>query len=183
MAVPVILVPDGPMLVDERIEVKLENLMPFQNVTLRAEVSSQSGSTPVLFESYGHFISDIHGRVNLTKDASFGGTFKGVDGMGLFWSMMQAPGQRKGSRFVPWNITRPMAFKLALHDGHVMSERDASSVEEALMRLPNPIAEATVLRTYLSENVERYEISAGRLRGTLFLPKSQGRLPGTKIRF
>jgi len=44
--------------------------------------------------------------------------------------------------------------------------------------LPLPLANATILRTYLSDDVERREISDGNIRGTLFLPKGSRRFPG-----
>ena len=141
------------------------------------EVESQKKIAEV-FESYGHFISDMQGTVNAANDASFGGTYKGIDGMGLFWSMLQVPGQRKGIRFITRDVTRPMEFKVSLFDGHVMSDGKASSPKEATAKLPMPLANATILRTYLSENVERREISVGRMRGTLFVPKGIGRFPG-----
>ncbi|KAL7882862.1 hypothetical protein SRHO_G00005200 [Serrasalmus rhombeus] len=34
----------------------------------------------------------------VAKDASMGGTYKGVEAMGLMWSMQPVPGSRKGLR-------------------------------------------------------------------------------------
>ena len=174
---PMIIAPTRPVLVDKRIEIKVVNLRPFQNVTLRVDLMQTTGK-PIFYESYGHFISDMQGTVKVANDASFGGTYKGIDGMGLFWSMLPVPGQRKGVRFTTWDVTRSMEFKVSLFDGHVMSDGKASSPKEATAKLPMPLANATILRTYLSENVERHEISVGQMRGTLFVPKGNGRFPG-----
>ena len=174
---PMIISPTRPVLVDKRIEIKVVNLRPFQNITLRVDLMQTTGK-PIFYESYGHFISDMQGTVKVADDASFGGTYEGIDGMGLFWSMLPVPGQRKGVRFTTWDVTRPMEFKVSLFDGHVMSDGKATSPKEATAKLPMPLANATILRTYLSENVERHEISVGRMRGTLFVPKRNGRFPG-----
>ena len=180
MTIPVITVPQDPVLVDKRIDITVSNLRPFQNVTLRVHLLQNDGKQ-VCYESYGHFISDMHGTVKVANDASFGGTYKGTDGMGLFWSMLPVPGQRKGTRLITGDVTVPMLFRVSLFDGHVMSESKASSPKEAIAHLPIPLANATILRTYLSDDVERHEISFGRVRGTLFLPKGNRRFPGLLI--
>ena len=177
MAVPVLIVPEGPVLVDKRITIKVLNLRPFQHVTVRVHVT-QTDQTRMSYESYGHFISDAHGNVDIEKDASFGGTYKGVDGMGLFWSMLPVPGQRRGIRWTTRDVIRPMRFFVAVFEGHVMSNSKASNPNEAVAALPMPLANATILRTYLSDDVERREVSVGNIRGTLFLPKGRGRFPG-----
>ena len=177
MAVPLIIVPEGPVLVDKRITIKVLNLRPFQHVTVRVHVT-QTDQTRMRYESYGHFVSDAHGNVDIEKDASFGGTYKGVDGMGLFWSMLPVPGQRRGIRWTTRDVTRPMRFFVALFEGHVMSNSKASNPNEAIAALPMSLANATILRTYLSDDVERREVSVGNIRGTLFLPKGRGRFPG-----
>ncbi|XP_065072225.1 bile acid-CoA:amino acid N-acyltransferase-like [Rhopilema esculentum] len=172
---PEIIAPSGPVLVDQRIEIQVKNLRPFQHVTLRVELNSEK---PVFFESYGHYIADKDGELNLSRDSSFGGTYKGIDNMGLFWSMLVAPGQRKGARFITKDVTKMMEFRVFLFDGHVMSQSNAESMVQALEKLPKALAKTAILRTYLAENVERVEISVGRIRGTLFVPKGNRKFPG-----
>ena len=180
MAAPVIIAPKDPVLVDKRLDITVLNLRPFQCVTLRVHLLHNHGK-PVCYESYGHFVADRDGTVMVAKDASFGGTYKGIDGMGLFWSMLPAPGQRKGTRLIAGDVTVPMSFRVSLFDGHVMSESKASSPKEAIAHLPIPLANATILRTYLSYDVERHEISFRRVRGTLFVPKGNRRFPGLLV--
>ena len=176
-ALPTIVVPEGQVLVDIRIAIRILNLHSFQRVTVRVH-AAQTNGTAICFESYGHFIADISGNVDIAKDASFGGTYKGVDGMGLFWSMLPVPGQRKGIRWVTRDVTKPMHFFVAVFDGHVMSNEKAANPSEAVAALPLPLANATILRTYLSDDVERREINVRNIRGTLFLPKESRRFPG-----
>eukprot|EP00112_Aurelia_sp_Birch-Aquarium-sp1_P004401 Seg1498.1_Seg1498.2 transcript_id=Seg1498.1_Seg1498.2/GoldUCD/mRNA.D3Y31 product="Bile acid-CoA:amino acid N-acyltransferase" protein_id=Seg1498.1_Seg1498.2/GoldUCD/D3Y31 len=166
MAKPVIIATDKPVLVDQRIKITAINLAQFQYYTFRVEIKSQK---PEVFESYGQYIADSFGEIDLTRDASFGGTYKGVDGMGLFWSMVPAPYERKGSRFTAWDVATPLKFNVQLYSGHITSLENI---------LEEPLATKAILRTYLSENVERIEVAVGRLRGTLFVPKGNKRLPG-----
>ena len=177
MTLPIIVVPEGPILVDKRIAIRVLNLRPFQHVTVRVHVT-QTIQTKICYESYGHFISDADGNLDIARDASFGGTYKGIDGMGLFWSMMPIPGQRRGTRWTTRDVTRPMQFYVTVFDGHVLSNSKASTPHEAVEDLPLPLANATILRTYLSDDVERQEISDGNIRGTLFIPKGSRRFPG-----
>ncbi|XP_065072414.1 acyl-coenzyme A amino acid N-acyltransferase 2-like isoform X1 [Rhopilema esculentum] len=172
---PTIIAPNCPVLVDQRIQIKVKNLSPFQSVTLRVELNSDKSD---LFESYGHYIADRDGELNLSRDSSFGGTYKGIDNMGLFWSMLAVPGQRKGARFIAGDVTKPMEFRVFLFDRHVMSQGNADNPKQAVEKLPEPLAKTKILRTYLADHVERKEISVGRIRGTLFAPKGRRKLPG-----
>ncbi len=168
---PVIRAPEAPILVDKRFAISVEQLEPFQQCTLRAELRSEKNE---IFESYGHYIADSSGAVDLEKDSSFGGTYVGSDCMGLFWSMVPAPGQRQGLRYKARNLHVPMRFNLQLFDRHVQSKDDQDA---------NILACRTVLRTYLSPNVERTEVHAGRIRGALFVPKKKGKFPGISNSF
>ncbi|XP_065072203.1 bile acid-CoA:amino acid N-acyltransferase-like [Rhopilema esculentum] len=172
---PTIIAPKCPVLVDQRIQIKVKSLKPFQSVTLRVELNSDKSE---LFESYGHYIADKDGELNLSRDSSFGGTYKGIDNMGLFWSMLAVPGQRKGARFIAGDVTKPMEFRVFLFDRHVMSQGNADNPKQAVEKLPEPLAKTKILRTYLADHVERTEISVGRIRGTLFVPKGGRNLPG-----
>eukprot|EP00794_Sanderia_malayensis_P017002 gene17002-18715_t len=162
---PIIIASSRPVLVDERFAIVVQNLQQFQHVTLRVELRSEKNE---VYEALGHFIADSHGAVSLNKDPSFGGTYTGIDEMGLFWSLRPAPGQRRGLRYIPKNIDKPMKFKVELFDGHI----DSYPEEKTLL------ASTTVLRTYLAPWVEKKEINVGRLRGSLFFPKGEGRFPG-----
>ncbi len=163
---PIIRAPDGPVLMDQRFPMFIDHLEPFQRCTMRAELRSEKNE---IFESFGQFIADSSGRVNLEKDSSFGGTFVGCDCMGLFWSMLPAPGQRKGLRYTARNVQVPLKFHIQLLDGHVQSHDPADW---------KILASKTVLRTYLSPNVVRTEVHVGRIRGALFLPKGNRKYPG-----
>ncbi len=165
---PIIIAPDDAVLVDERLSVSIEHLEPLQLCTLRAELRSEKNE---IFESFGQFIANSSGEVHLEKDPSFEGTYAGSDCMGLFWSMVPAPGQRKGLRYTARKLHVPMEFNLQLFDGHTQLQ-DGEELNRKIL------ASKTVLRTYLAPNVERIEVHVGRIRGALFLPIKKGRFPG-----
>ena len=117
---PIIIAPDDAVLVDEKVSITIKHLQPLQRCTIRAELHSEKNE---IFESFGQFIANSSGEVNLEKDSSFGGTYVGSDGMGLFWSMVPAPGQRKGLRYTVRNLHTPMKFRLQLFDGHIQPHK------------------------------------------------------------
>ena len=172
-----IIAPAKRLLIDQRFSLKVTMLRPWQHATLRAELRTNKHA---VFESYGHFIADSQGQLDLRRDPSYGGTYKGIDDMGLFWSMIPAAGERKGLRYIPGNNEKPIEFKIELFHGHVENTEPASRNMKDGASDPRvkAIATTTVQRTYTAENVERIEIELGRIRGALFVPKGGGRYPG-----
>ena len=47
------------------------------------------------------FTSDKHGTVDLDTARPSGGSYQGVDGMGLFWSMNPSDGDPEAQSFIP----------------------------------------------------------------------------------
>lgn len=89
--------------------------------------------------------------------------FVGVDGMGLFWSMIPDPDQPKGQRYMKRDVTTPQVIHLSVFNGH-HSWNDFSN-----MNL-NPIISKELRRWFKHKSVTREEIRYGKLRGTLFIP-------------
>ena len=89
--------------------------------------------------------------------------FVGVDGMGLFWSMIPDPDQQKGQRYMKRDVTTPQVIHLSVFNGH-HSWNDFSN-----MNL-NPIISKELRRWFKHKSVTREEIRYGKLRGTLFIP-------------
>ena len=85
--------------------------------------------------------------------------------MGLFWSMMQEPGQPRGVRITKRDVTTPLVTSLALYDGHLTNFNDILQSE--------PVATCSVKRWYMASHVRRTEIREGDLRGTFFIPQGQ----------
>ncbi|KAI8511622.1 myristoyl-CoA hydrolase [Branchiostoma belcheri] len=86
------LVSPARALVDERVDITVESLSPQQPVTLQARLVEESAR----FQSYAHYRADGAGRVVLGKQPALGGTYTGVDQMGLLWSLQPSPGQKRG---------------------------------------------------------------------------------------
>ncbi|XP_019647404.1 PREDICTED: acyl-coenzyme A thioesterase 1-like isoform X1 [Branchiostoma belcheri] len=161
------LVSPARALVDERVDITVESLSPRQPVTLQARLVEGTAH----FQSYAHYRADSAGRVVLGKQPALGGTYTGIDQMGLFWSLQPSPGQKPGLRLRKKDVSTPFLVDLSLHDGHV----DVTGEEE---NLPDCLAATTVERWYLGEGVERIPVREGRVRGTLFLPPGEGPFAG-----
>ena len=93
---------------DEYISIRVSGLQSGQHVTLRCETVEGK----FVFDSYAHFVASIDGEVDLTKHPSFGGSYKGIDQMGIFANMLPALYQKDGLRYFPRSFEKPIPFKL-----------------------------------------------------------------------
>lgn len=59
---------------DTPVAISAENLAPTQKVTIQAKIDHASGK----FESFGQFVADENGKINLTTDPSLGGSYEGM---------------------------------------------------------------------------------------------------------
>ncbi|XP_052105402.1 acyl-coenzyme A thioesterase 3-like isoform X2 [Mytilus californianus] len=91
--------------------------------------------------------------------------------MGLFWSMIQDPGQKPGRRYVKRTVTTPQEVKITLYKGHLTWENVHSNKF-------TPLANKEIERLFKRSDVTRVEIKHGRLKGTLFIPPGHGPFPG-----
>ncbi|HEY2791477.1 MAG TPA: acyl-CoA thioesterase/bile acid-CoA:amino acid N-acyltransferase family protein [Micromonosporaceae bacterium] len=71
-------------LVDEPVHVTVAGAAAHANVTVTA---TEIGEDGVVWSSHATFKADAHGRVDLNKVAPISGSYTGVDGGGLLWSM------------------------------------------------------------------------------------------------
>jgi len=83
-------------LVDEEVRIRVFELEPNQAVTLEARIEGDKGE---VFKSYAHYIADKDGGVDVCRDSSFGGSYSGIELMGLIWSMKPALGKEKDFGF------------------------------------------------------------------------------------
>ena len=157
-------------LLDKITKINISRLKPLQNITLGAEIVGDKGEK---FESHAHFIADRDGEVDVCRDPSLGGSYSGVSPMGLLWSMKPAPGQRKGTRLMKSDVTKPYNIILNCFDDHVTPNE--SSLK--------PLSSVTFQKWYMAEGVKRIPVREGRIRGTLFLPPGDGPFPGKTFLF
>jgi len=69
--------------IDESVGIRVNGLEPDQAVTVRASLASADR----WFSSHASFVAPADGTVDLGALAPVGGTYAGVDPMGLFWSV------------------------------------------------------------------------------------------------
>lgn len=141
----------------------VRGLVPAQPVTVEAELSDRAGVT---WRSEGRFIADRRGTVDLATAESTGGTYRGVDPVGLLWSMRPV-GQDEADflarlatdprhNVVPdLDRTQPFAIRLAVSsDGQILARTE-------------------IVRSWLTAGVRVTEISEGAVRGVLYEPAGE----------
>ena len=154
--------------VDEIMRISVAGLFGKQRVTLRKKLTGDEGER---FESFAHYIADVQGKVCVSSQPSVGGSYTGVEPMGLLWSMKLSPGQKEGIRLMKKDVTKPYIVNLDVFDGHLRLGGEQESVGE-------PLTSVTFEKSYMKAGVRRIPVREGRVRGTLFLPPGDGPFPG-----
>ncbi|KAM6973325.1 acyl-coenzyme A thioesterase 3-like [Aplochiton taeniatus] len=162
---PLLLVHPTRGLLDEKFSVLVQNLPPVLDVTLQALIHSDDGD---FWEAFGHYVSDSSGVVNAVDEASLGGTYDGVDPMGLIWSMRPVPGSRNGLRLRKHEVLSPYIVHISAYKGHLSRG----------FKEQTALASVVVERWYMAPGVRRVQIAEGGLIATLFLPPGPGPFPG-----
>ncbi|KAL5008197.1 hypothetical protein ScPMuIL_013778 [Solemya velum] len=155
-------------LVDEKVVINVTGLEKHQLVTLHASLTHDKKT----FASCASYVADDTGTVSSERDSSVQGTYTGVEPMGLFWSMVPTPGQRRGTQLSQKNISVPLEVKISVYGGHWTLDHLSEQQNMATM------AETRCLRWYKSKSVTAHPVKVGRIRGTLFLPPGGRSLPG-----
>ncbi|XP_023039145.1 acyl-coenzyme A thioesterase 1 isoform X1 [Piliocolobus tephrosceles] len=159
MAATLILEPAGRCYWDEPVRIAVRGLAPEQPVTLRASLRDEKGA---LFQAHARYRADPHGELDLERAPALGGSFAGLEPMGLFWALEP---EKPLLRLVKRDVRTPLAVELEVLDGHD----------------PEPgrlLCRARQERHFLQPGVRRQLVRAGRVRGTLFLPPEPGPFPG-----
>jgi hypothetical protein len=146
------------LLIDERWQVQILGLEPYQWVTLRAQMPDDQHR---VWESDAVFAVDADGKVDLTTQAPLSGTYEGVDSMGLVWSMRLA-GSGDGG-FFSWRNWNPVKVYLR---AEVAGETTAT---------------AEVERHLIASNVTKTAVSEDGLVGILYRPIGKGPCPGVVL--
>ncbi|XP_010305110.2 acyl-coenzyme A thioesterase 1-like [Balearica regulorum gibbericeps] len=158
MAVQVTVLPSPRCLFDDPVQVRVAGLLPQQAVTLRASLVDESGE---LFQAHAHYRAGSSGELDLSRSPALGGSYLGVEPMGLLWSLKsKAPYKRLAKR----NVLTPFCVDLEVYEGH----GDMSRL----------LGKCTNERWFLGEGVKRISVREGHLKATLFLPPGPGPFPG-----
>uniref|UniRef100_A0AAX7FDR0 Acyl-CoA thioesterase 19 n=1 Tax=Anabas testudineus TaxID=64144 RepID=A0AAX7FDR0_ANATE len=152
-------------LVDEKFLVLVQKVPPGLQVTLHALHRCEDGHS---WDAFGHYTADATGTVNVAEDPSLGGTYSGVEQMGLLWSLRPVPGTNAKLRMRKMNVQTPMEVTVSVYQGH----QTEGFVDQV------PLATVVVERWYMAPGVCRIPITEGGLIATLFLPSGPGPFPG-----
>ncbi|XP_078675157.1 acyl-coenzyme A thioesterase 1-like isoform X1 [Branchiostoma floridae x Branchiostoma belcheri] len=154
-------------LMSEKVDIQITGLEKQQLVTLTATVQYSRNAQ---FQSHAHYIADSSGSVVCSRQEAVGGTFSGVEQMGLLWSVQPLPGQQV-KRMIPKDVTKPLDVQLYVYDGHIntSSQQDRGTETRAC---------CVVERRFMKDGARRIVVRQGRVRGVLFLPEGEGPFPG-----
>ncbi|XP_008847996.1 acyl-coenzyme A thioesterase 3 [Nannospalax galili] len=159
MAPTVLLEPAGRSCWDEPLRITVRGLTPEQPVTLRTALSDEKA---VLFRAHARYRADAGGELDLARAPALGGSFAGLEPMGLLWALEP---DRPLWRLLKRDVQTPFVLELEVLDGH---EPDGGRL----------LARAVHERHFLPPGVRRVPVRAGRVRATLFLPPGPGPYPG-----
>ncbi|XP_049429461.1 peroxisomal succinyl-coenzyme A thioesterase-like [Epinephelus fuscoguttatus] len=152
-------------LVDEKFTILVQNVFPGSYLTIHALHQSEEGHS---WEAFAHYTANATGTVNVSEDPSLGGTYSGVEPMGLLWSLRPVPGNNPGLRLRKMNVQTPMEVTILVYEGH-QTEGFTDQV---------PLAGVVVERWYMVPGVRRIPVTEDGLTATLFLPPGPGPFPG-----
>ena len=108
--------PDS-VLKDEEVVIKLSGFKPAQKITVKAQTGDWS--------SKATFEADSLGAVDLSKQAPISGTYRGIDGMGLIWSLTKSDKKTVDGKQTPFSGN---IFKLPI----IGLEKDSRVAEAGL---------------------------------------------------
>ena len=151
--------------VDQKVDITVSKLSPEQRITLRARTIDDS---KIVFESFAHYKADENGDVLVSSQPSMGGSYIGVEPMGLFWSMKPVARPDRDDLFRKRDVITPLKVTLDVYGGH-----DQREFEERDKK-----AGVTLLRSYMGPGVTRCYLEENGFYGTLFLPPGDGPFPG-----
>ncbi|XP_068564311.1 acyl-coenzyme A thioesterase 1 [Cebidichthys violaceus] len=150
------ILPSVRCLFDKLVQVKVEGLAPHKQVQLRSKLVDDRG---VIFKASALYKADEAGLVDVYRQPSLGGSYTGVEPMGLFWAM--AP-ETPHSKLLKKNVLSPTVVEI-----------EALSAETGEV-----LASETNERGYMTEGMKRVPVQEGRIRGVLFVPPGKGPFPG-----
>ncbi|MFF8956885.1 acyl-CoA thioesterase/bile acid-CoA:amino acid N-acyltransferase family protein [Streptomyces sp. NPDC014894] len=140
-------------LVDESIRIRVTGLRAGEKVTVGSESDDVNGT----WRGKAAFTADPKGVVDLTEAQPASGTYRTVDGMGLFWSMAPPPGADAAKR----------SFELSHPD-----KQRSYTVRLTVASDRGTVAEREVTRVRMADGVRSRALFAGRdkVSGRIYEP-------------
>ena len=162
-------------IIDQKVDIFVSNLSSHQDISLRARAIDDSETA---FESFAFYKADENGEVSLVSQPSLGGSYTGVEPMGLFLSMEPVEGTDQDDMLRKRDISKPLKVSLDVYSGIRIGGNNSGSLEEN-----NKLASVTLLRSYMSDGVTRHVVENGGFYGTFFVPSGDGLFPGISAPF
>ncbi|XP_059211643.1 acyl-coenzyme A thioesterase 1 [Centropristis striata] len=150
------ILPSVRCLFDKMVQVKVDGLAPHKQVQLRSKLVDDRG---MIFKASAVFKADESGQVDVCRAPSLGGSYTGVEPMGLFWSL--AP-ETPHSKLLKKNVLTPTLVE----------------IEALCGETGKVLASETNERGFMTEGMKRIPVEEGRIRGVLFVPPGKGPFPG-----
>jgi dienelactone hydrolase len=113
-----ILCPDEVILGD-RANIRITGLSPKATVTLNAEMIDRNGR---LWRSTANFMATAAGEIHLEKQAPQSGSYSGIDGLGLYWSMQDTKAVQTDSP-IKETFERSIVVFRVIQDGKTLAEK------------------------------------------------------------
>jgi dienelactone hydrolase len=151
---PVITVDSAVALADQRVRIRVTGLAAGSAVTVRSEATDRVDR---VWRGEAVVRADRTGTADLDAAASTGGTYRGTDGMGLFWSMAPEGGDADRSSLRP----RP-------------PELGPTQVRLTVTAASGATATATAERRWMAPGVVHQPVNADGLSAALYLPPPGG---------
>jgi dienelactone hydrolase len=164
--VPMLFIQPSEAFIDEPVSIRLSGFGPDQEVTIKATTVGTAFpdliDTGIVRESEATFKTDANGEVDLEKQAPLSGSYKDVDGMGLFWSMSENPAKAHAASSDP----APTLLNAAQYHYKMTAEVGGKEV-----------AEATVIQDMGSASVVATDVSENGVLGQFYRPAGDGPFP------
>lgn len=155
--------------VDQKVDIIVSSLQPGQSITLRAQTTDDNKT---VFEASAIYKADGNGEILVSSQPSLGGSYEGVEPMGLFWSMKPVMTCDRGDDLLrKRDATTPLKVTIDVCSGQDDSVK--GKLEEQHRK-----ATITLLRSFMGPGVTRYSVEENGIYGTLFLPAGDGPFPG-----
>ncbi|XP_054775411.2 acyl-coenzyme A thioesterase 1-like [Lytechinus pictus] len=146
---------------DECLDIRANGLAAGQTVELRSTVSTECGRFE--FEAHAQYTANEKGEISVNDDPSEGGTYAGIEPMGLLSRVQSLPVHAaKYPRIYIFKPTNPLVYTISMYD---IDSGKSNSIQQE--ELDSVIVE----RHFVAPYVEHSFVECGGAMGTLYLPK------------
>lgn len=159
VAAPKLTIEPQEVLLHEPVSVEIQGLTSKSKVKFIATMEDEKGRK---WKSHATFLADDQGKINLSKQSPVEGTYRGVDAMGLFWSMHLDSAHNDTIAFRHAGVA-PLHVSIA-----------AQLEQGTLLR-------GKVVRKVSKSGVKKVSVNEEGVVGSLFLPEGEGPFPALLV--